>query len=216
MGSFFNLDNKLFTFLSKVWDILVLSLIYIVLCLPVITIGPATTALYYTVVKVIRRDRGYVIHEFFHSFKTNFKNGAITGIILTIFYFIMYFDQHYARSLGGTQKFLLTSALNAILFILVSETIYVFPVLSRFTLNTKALFKTAFFMSVKHLPYTLVMMAILTAFAIACYITPIIIILIPGVCCLLCSFIMEQVLKKYMPNQSKRGEDNQRDEWYLE
>jgi uncharacterized membrane protein YesL len=106
--------------------------------------------------------------------------------------------------------------MNAILFILVSETIYIFPVLSRFTLNTKALFKTAFFLSVKHLPSTLVMMVILTAFAIICYIRPIIFIFIPGVCCLLCSFIMERVLKKYMPNQSEKGEESQKDKWYLE
>ena len=50
--------------------------------IPIITIGPATAALYYTVVKVVRRNRETVIKSFFHSFKSNLKQ----GILFTIFY----------------------------------------------------------------------------------------------------------------------------------
>ncbi|MDD3173509.1 MAG: YesL family protein, partial [Herbinix sp.] len=76
MGNFFNIDNGFFAFLSKVCDILFLSIIWVAFCIPIITIGPANTALYYATVKVIRRDRGYLFREFFKSFRMNFKRAA--------------------------------------------------------------------------------------------------------------------------------------------
>ena len=89
MGNFFNLDNPLFSILNKICDMLFVSIIYIILCLPIFTIGPATTALYYAVVKVIRRERGYISREFFRSFKLNFKRGTIVGLVLTLLFIIL-------------------------------------------------------------------------------------------------------------------------------
>jgi uncharacterized membrane protein YesL len=88
MNNFFNMDNKFFTVLSKACDILFLSVVWALLCIPVITIGPATTAMYYVIVKVIRRERGYLFREFFKAFKSNFKYGAISGVILTVIFLI--------------------------------------------------------------------------------------------------------------------------------
>ena len=68
MSGFFNLDNPFFSIMGKIFDMMVISVVYILICIPIITIGPATTALYYVVVKLIRRERGYVFSEFFKSF----------------------------------------------------------------------------------------------------------------------------------------------------
>jgi len=96
MSGFFNLENPVFQLLGKVCDMLFVSVVYIVLCLPIVTIGPANTALYYAIVKVIRRERGYIFREFFRSFKLNFKRGAIVGILLTLAMIILGFDILYA------------------------------------------------------------------------------------------------------------------------
>ena len=77
MSNLFNMDNPLFSILSKICDMLFISIIYIFLCIPIITIGPASTALYYTMVKVVRKERGYIFREFFKSFKLNFKRASI-------------------------------------------------------------------------------------------------------------------------------------------
>ena len=73
MRDFFNSDNRIMRALGKLFDIGDLSIVFILFCIPVVTIGAALTALYYTTVKVVRRERGYVFHEFWHCFKTNFK-----------------------------------------------------------------------------------------------------------------------------------------------
>ena len=41
-------DNTLLSILGKITDSLLLCLLYLLSCLPIITIGAATTALYYT------------------------------------------------------------------------------------------------------------------------------------------------------------------------
>ena len=56
------------------------------------TAGAATTALYYTVNKVIRNNRSYIGREFWHAFKTNFRQSTIVWLILLLLYAIMGFD----------------------------------------------------------------------------------------------------------------------------
>lgn len=51
MDKFFNSDNVVMRTLSKIFDIGWLTLIYLVFCIPIVTVGAATTQLYYVVLK---------------------------------------------------------------------------------------------------------------------------------------------------------------------
>ncbi len=76
MKSFFNPDNFIFRFSVTILDIVVLSLLWVVFCIPIITIGPATAALYYSAVKCIRFKEEGTYKNFFDSFRSNFRTGA--------------------------------------------------------------------------------------------------------------------------------------------
>ncbi len=219
MSNFFNVDNAFFTFLSKVCDIIFLSVIYVIFCIPIITIGPASTALYYATVKVIRRERGYLLREFFKSFKLNFKRGAIVGVGLTVLFLVLSFDitWAYANLKGsGLMGSILFGAFIAFGFLAVCITIYAFPVLSRFDMTVKQLLKAAVFMSIRHIPFTVGMIIITAIGLIAIYIIPITIFILPTLVVLLNSLLMERVLKKYMPKAEDSEENTSKDEWYLE
>lgn len=219
MGSFFSIDSPFFNVMNKICDIILLSVVYVVCCIPIITIGPATTALYYTMVKVVRRERGYLFGEFFKSFKANFKSGSFLTIILVVAYLILWVDRNYAKGLAETNSsvaFAMTCVFNAISVILILTTIYVFPVLSRFTIKGFQLLKTSFFISIRHLPSTLVIAVIIAATGIGMYILPIAFIFAPALATFLISFLIERVFKKYMPAPSATAEEDGTDEWYLE
>ena len=47
MNRLFNIDNPVMQFLSKMFDLIVLNLIFILSCIPIITIGASISALYY-------------------------------------------------------------------------------------------------------------------------------------------------------------------------
>ena len=120
MSNFFSLDSPLIQFLNKVCDVLFLSIVFTLCCIPIITIGPAVTALYYATVKVIRRERGYLMREFFRSFKLNFKSGAFLTFIFLIAYGILYVDIKYAQDLvntNGTMGFIMSNLIYIIVAI---------------------------------------------------------------------------------------------------
>lgn len=219
MSNFFNMDNPIFSVLSKICDMLFISVVWILLCIPVFTIGPAITALYYTVVKVIRRERGYLFREFFHSFRTNFKCGAIVGVILTVVFSLLAFDISMVWGkveAKGSHNSIMLGIFFAITLLVLCFTIYVFPVLSRFDMSVKQLMKAAVFMSIKHLPYTLAMAVITVLFIVGTVFLPFIIFFSPATCVLLVSLLMEHVLKKYIPKSDVPPEESGKDEWYLE
>lgn len=219
MGSFFSIDSPFFNVMNKICDIVLLSVVYVLCCIPIITIGPATTALYYTIVKVVRRERGYLFGEFFKSFKANFKSGAFLTIVLLIAFAILWVDRSYAKGLAETNQnvaFAMSCVFNAISLILILTTIYVFPVLSRFTIKGFTLLKTSFFISIRHLPSTIIIAVILVAAGLGMYILPIAFIFAPALAAFLASFLIERVFKKYMPAPSETAEEEGTDEWYLE
>ena len=218
MGRFFNVDNVFFTFLSKVCDIIFLSVVYFFLCLTIVSIGPATTAMYYATVKVIRRERGYLFREFFKSFKLNFKRGAIVGVVLTIMAAILVVDliTAWASLSGQTSSSIWFGIYVAISVIVAGFSIYVFPVLSRFELTVKQLVKTVFFISMRHLPSTVCMLIITAAGILGCLFVPLLIFAVPATVTFLNSFLMERILKKYMPKSENTEENITKDEWYLE
>lgn len=219
MNNFFNMDNGFFTFLSKVCDMLFLSIVGVLLCIPIITIGPAYTAMYYATVKVIRRERGYLFREYFKSFRLNFKRAAILGVILTILFAVVIYDLVWsfnALNGSGEKGSILFGVFVAITVLLVCFTLYAFPVLSRFDMTIKQLIKAASFMSMKHIVTTLGMLIVTAIGLLGLYLMPILIFIIPGVIVFVNSLLMERVLKKYMPKNETEEENTKQDEWYLE
>lgn len=211
MGNLFNPENGFFNVMGKVFDIMFVSLLWMFCCLPIITIGPATTALYYSVVKSIRRERGYVSKEFFHSFKVNFKQGAIVGITYTALAVIMSFNFYIVRQMDTKVSTILFGVYVAMSLLIYITAIYTFPNLSRFTLTIKYLYKNSIIMSIRHLPSTIVMGIIVAISAFGIWMVPITVVFIPGLACLLISFLMERILKKYTPEDA-----GQADAWYME
>jgi uncharacterized membrane protein YesL len=219
MGNFFNMDNIVFTTLGKLCDILFLSVIWVVLCIPVITIGPATTAMYYTTVKVIRRERGYLMREFFKSFRLNFKRATIVGTVMTLMFLILAFDIYTSWAGSGQENSansIFMGIYLALTVFLLSFSLYVFPVLSRFDMNVRQLVKASIFMSLKHLPFTILMLIVLIAAIAGIAFVPILIFALPSLATFVNSFLMERILIKYIPKSENPEEETSKDEWYLE
>lgn len=236
MSNLFNPENGFFTFMGKLCDMILISLLYIILCLPLVLIGPSTTALYYSMVKVIRRERGYISKEYFHSFKTNFKVGMIAGNILLVLAAILYVDYQYAAALKAAEETVkvgnfFTIGFNIVLVFYLFVLVWIYPILSRFELisaeeketlkhpvwiTVKRLFKDSLLIAVKHFPTTILLIAILVGALIGTYYFLPVVLIAPAVVTLVQSFLIERVLKKYTPKQEGTPEETGIDEWYNE
>lgn len=250
MNNLFNADNKFFTFMSKAFDTVVLNTVWLLLCvpLPVLTIVwtaktenfylllltavalipvvPATTALYYAMVKSVRRERSYAIKEYFRSFIRNFKQGALFSLFAVLLIVILSVDFEYTWGLVVEQK----SSGNVYLGIFIGISLlfcgiyaYICPILSRFDMKTSAILKTAFAMAARHFLTTALLLILAVAVLLGCYIITPAMFILPAAATLLASFLIEKVFKKYMPEKeepefNEAGEEigRERDEWYLE
>ena len=88
----FDPENLFWSLMARGVDFVGLGLFWLLLCVPVITVGPATAALYYTVVKVFRQKDTYGFRTMWRAFRTNLKKGcAATAICLPLAAVFSYF-----------------------------------------------------------------------------------------------------------------------------
>ena len=179
-----------------------------------VIIGPATSALYYTMVKVIRRERGYATRTFFHGIKVNFRTGAPASMIFVIFAILMVIDFRYVDVMEAenpTFAGVLNVGLMVVCILVLFILVWIFPLLSRFTVSIRPLFKNAMLISIKHFIGSFILgggMVLIGWFLIrfAGDMASILIIfpfILPALIALGSSFIIEPVLKKYTTPQSR-------------
>ena len=78
------MDGPLFEGMAYIINIIYVSVLWILFSIPIITIGASSTALYYTVTKVIRHGRSYIFREFWQSFKSNLKQSTAVWLIYLV------------------------------------------------------------------------------------------------------------------------------------
>ncbi|MDO5134404.1 MAG: DUF624 domain-containing protein [Eubacteriales bacterium] len=163
MERFFNMDNKFFTFMGKVADLMILNLLCLVCCIPVVTIGASLTALFYVTLKMARNEESYIVRSFFRSFKENLKQSLVINLIMLVTGLLLYLDLMISRGVEGTFGTVLMFVFTVILVIYLMLFMYIYPVLAKFYNSIKNTFTNAFLMSIRHLPYTLLMILVTAA-----------------------------------------------------
>lgn len=205
MGRFFSLDGGIMCFLTKVSDICIISILWLIFCIPVVTLGASTTAAYYTMVKVVRRERGTVLKEFFKSFTQNLKDSMIINIVYLFLFGILGFNIYCMyQELGNTDNgiaFQMLFIYLALLLLLITICIYTYPVLSRFEMKRFTLVKFSVLIMIRNFPVSLLLLAIFIISFIIMVVCPLGVLFVPGVCLYLYSFFMEKILRKYMTEE---------------
>ena len=80
----FNPDSRIMIFLSRVADLVILNILWLVCCIPVVTIGASTTAMYHVIRHWQQDSVSSIMRDFFQSFKEDFKQATPVYLILLI------------------------------------------------------------------------------------------------------------------------------------
>ena len=126
----FDLDNPVMRFLSRVADLLVLNLLFILCSIPIFTIGASITALYYCFFKMKDQEEGYLAKRFFKSFKENFKQATIMWLLLLILFLVLGFEFLIFRTVPGTTGTVIRAVILVGLIFWFLITVYSFALLS--------------------------------------------------------------------------------------
>lgn len=137
MGKFFDLDAPIIRAIGKVGEIMMFTAMWLVCCVPVVTIGASTAALYRMMFN-LREDRATKITDFFRAFKENFKQGtalwllflAAAAVLLAAYYLVVLVESEMLR-------LVLLVVFSAVFFIVFITSVWLFPLTAYFE-NTVA------------------------------------------------------------------------------
>lgn len=215
MGNLFDIEGGFFRFLTKLGDMVILSVLTFFMCLPVITIGPSITALYYVALKTVRDEEGYVFKSFFKSFKQNFLQGFLLEVILAVLCAVYYFDygilNNWIAAEGSVVAILIRAMLIGFMLVTLVASMYVFPILAKFENKTLRICMNAIMMGIRHLPSSIMMILITAALAFVTYMYPIALIFTIGAMAFLNSFLLNRIFDFYIPK-----DDRNPDEYHVE
>ena len=147
-------------FIAKIFDLVILNLIFIFSCVPIITIGASTSALSYVTLKMVRGEDPYIWRNFWKSFRQNFKQGTLVWIFPILIFIFLGMDFYIINSQNTSLFAVVRILLWIVCAVALSVFLYVFPVISHFVCTTKQALKNALLMTFGHLPYTLMMLAL--------------------------------------------------------
>lgn len=147
MNNIFNLNNPFFQFMGKVFDLLVLNMLWLICCIPIVTIGPATTAMYYVAMKIARDDYNGVARPFFHSFKQNFLQGLVLTVIFIVVGAVLFFDYRFCLLFEGIAEKIMIGAFIFFGVVYLMIVSYTFPLLSQYTNTIGGTIKNALFLA---------------------------------------------------------------------
>ncbi len=146
-------------FSRKFWKLFQLNLIYMLFCLPVVTIGPATAALTHVMRKFILEKPIFIYSEFFTAFKKNFKQSVILGIVdvalaALVIYSLIFYSTALSANSSLQDNVLFAITLATALFVIMMH-FYIYPQIIALDLKMMAIIKNALLLTVLGLKRTL-------------------------------------------------------------
>lgn len=203
MAGFFNVNNKFWSAISSAVDAVLLNAMWLFTCLPIFTIGAATTSFYYTTHKVIRNQRSGIWTEYWSSFKANFKQATKIWLMFLVAFVILYVDITISLEAlkEGAQIGVTAYFFYVILGLALVWFMYVFAYIARFEAGTKATLKNALIMAFAHPVYALIVLALVVATLYVCVVLPILFWFVPTIAMNFINLALEKVFRQYMSEE---------------
>lgn len=150
-------DSAYTQIMTKIFNIFWLSILWLLCCIPVVTIVASTIALYYVMLKLVKDEETTVTREFFHSFKQNFLQSLPVTVIFLVAVAVLVADFHILGTSGGQSGASFMYGFCIVLGIVCAAVFsYVFPLLSKFDNTIKKTFENAARLAASHIGQTLV------------------------------------------------------------
>ena len=159
--SIFNTDNLFMRICEKILDLVTVNLLFLLSCLPFVTIGIAKISLYETLFEIKGARRVKVTAMYMQAFRKNWKVGFKLGLLELLLVGISLFD----LVLFWKQETMLFQMLKAtcIGVIIFTSLLFlcIYPLAAKFEMTVKDLLQTGLIMVSLHFPWFFLMIALL-------------------------------------------------------
>lgn len=209
MNRFFNPDSLVWRLMSRVGDVLGLSVCWVFCSLPLFTLGAATTALYDSVSHCILGDDPHSYGRFFRSFKENFKTATVLTLwalaLAALFLFLQGISLAALRA-GLDWAAIFSVGYKVLFCVPLMAFLTACATLSRFEFKALPLIKTSLQLVFLHLPSMLLLLAATLLAAWLCADVWLPVLFLPAMVAVLAALLLERIFKPFVEQQKAREE----------
>ena len=158
---FWAIDSPVMRVLGRLGDIIILNMIFVVGCIPVITIGTSLSALYTVAMKMARGEDPSVWKEFWKAYKRNFRPATICWMIMAVIAILLFVDFRIIGVFKGSSIYSIMRFVLAIIggmWMLMFQ--YLFPYIARFENGIFATLRNTLLLAAAHIPSTIVIVGL--------------------------------------------------------
>jgi uncharacterized membrane protein YesL len=203
----FDINNPIMRYVIKVFDCMCLSVLWLVACLPIFTIGAATTAMFAVIHRYIRLEEDGLWKIFWKTFREEFKRASLCWLAALLILALLIVDALVFRTMVLKGQLLGNLYWLILLLIGIEATwlTYVFAYTERFTGGVKDTMRFSLLMMILHPVKSLTVLALVLGSGALIMLAPGFLTIVPAACCWLCDIVVASVFMLHL-----REEDRQR------
>ena len=167
----FDTDNVLMRFSEKVLDIVTANLLFVVSCLPIVTIGVAKISFYQTMFEIKKSRRVPVFKIYIRAFKQNLRLGLQLGLLELGIVLISLLDLYLFWGQAGLAFQVLKAICLGILIFLTLVMLASYPIAARYELTWKEVLQKGLLLVSFNFPWFFLMLAILFLIVMVLYVS---------------------------------------------
>ena len=162
MKSIFNLDSPLMQMLTRIGDMILLNLLFLLCCIPVVTAGASIAAMHKMMQEIVYDVDSSTVKGFFRAFKANFKQATILWIIILVIMLslgcdVLLITTYFSGSESVKWMFVLLAVLAALVCCVLA---YMIPLLVRYENTLREHLTNAAVLAIIKLPRTICLVAL--------------------------------------------------------
>jgi uncharacterized membrane protein YesL len=142
-------------------DLVILNFLFLLFCIPIVTIGTSITALYSVTIKMASNEESYLFKSFILSFKRNFTQSTIVWFVMLAAGFILLADVYFLGSLNGVLRIFFTSVSILFGFVYLCIVLFIFPYMARYENTIKQSLLNSLLIGISNFP-SLLLLIVLT------------------------------------------------------
>lgn len=209
MKNFFNSENFLWQGFARLADYFIVSILWMVGCIPVVTAGTSCIALYDTVAHCIRFGEKDILRRFWNTYKAELRRGIAITLLWAVLSMVLSVPYQILAQMGeaGSIWNLLSIAYFVLLLLPVGAACWAIAIESRFTHSFAGLHRTALLFTIAHLPQTALISALFVVELNLLINFPFFAMFVPGLITSFQSHLIEKVFIKYTPSDADAVEE---------
>lgn len=154
----FRIDSPFYKGLCYVTDFVSIVFLWLVCCIPVITIGASTTAFYTAGMRLHEERERYITKEFFQAFRMNLKQGTGAFLLQLFVGVILFLDLLFWWNINTSLRGIMLALTLLMIMGYFIVSLYLYPLIAKFTNSLGAQIKNAVLFPILYLPYTVIIL----------------------------------------------------------